>query len=181
MSEEITTLRNFLELVEASLDLSEPTALDDDCSVASVSPVKGGLVGLDVDTGRPVHVGWKYKTIDEKPVIINAGGKQTIIPPKPPPPPEPAHIVDVVMAGALYTEMRARFQPSDYMTEVDVGAKNAFVKGCLANPEFYMKWRARLAVLEAKEKFMCEGQPKSLPPRGGWPSPPRARQRIVDT
>jgi hypothetical protein len=180
MSDETTPLRDFLELVEASLNLTEPTALDD-CSVASVSPVKGGLVGLDVNTGRPVQVGWKYKTIDEKPVIINAGGKQTIIPPKPaPPPPEPVHIVDVVMAGALYTEMRARFQPSDYMTEVDVGAKNAFIKGCLTNPSFFVRWRSKLDVLNKAERLKSD-QPKPLPPCGGWPSPPRARQRIVDT
>ena len=174
------TLRNFLELVESQLDLTEPMMLDDGTCAVALAPGEGGMVGIDADTGRPMQINWRYKTIDQKPVIINAGNKQTVIPPKPPlPPPPPAHIVDIVMAGALYEAMTTRFRPGEH--GADVGAKKAFVQGCLANPDFYMKWQARLAVLEAKEKFMREGPPTPLPPAGAWPSPPRVRQRVVDT
>jgi hypothetical protein len=75
-------LKNFMELIEKTLDATEPAALDDSCSVAFLAPTDKGLVGLDMDTGSPVRVGWKYKSIHEKPVIIHAGNEQTVIPPR---------------------------------------------------------------------------------------------------
>ena len=84
MANEPTSLRGFLDLVEARLDVTEPAALGDGCCVARLAPARGGLVGLDADTGRPVRVGWRYKDIGEKPVIISAGAEQTVIPPPPP-------------------------------------------------------------------------------------------------
>jgi hypothetical protein len=82
MPNPITSLRDFLELVESQLEITEPAALDDSCSVVCLAPTDRGLVGLDADTGSPVRVGGKYKSIHEKPVIIHAGKEQTVIPPK---------------------------------------------------------------------------------------------------
>jgi hypothetical protein len=115
MIEKTTALMNFLELVEANLDVTEPAALDDGCSVVCMAPHKGGLVGLDMDTGRPVRVGWRYKDISEKPVIINAGSRQTVILPQQvaaPALPPPSPLVSITAAGALYGDMKTRFQPS---------------------------------------------------------------------
>jgi hypothetical protein len=56
MREELTTLRNFQELIVAQLDITEPAALDDGCSVASVSPVKG--VSWDSKWIPAASAGW---------------------------------------------------------------------------------------------------------------------------
>lgn len=174
------SLKDYFASVEAQLSVleaTEPTALENECSVASVAPVKGGMVGLDLETGRPMQVGWKYKTIDEKPVIINAGATQTIIPPKPPPPPIQLPAVTSVEAGALYEAMTA--SKGDFLTEADVQTKSIFVRGCLANPAFFLKWQARYAVMEAAAKFVPGPEPEPL--LADWPAPCRTRQRIVDT
>jgi hypothetical protein len=47
-----TSLKGFLDRVEARLDLTEPAATADGFCVAALAPAAGGLVGLDVDTGR---------------------------------------------------------------------------------------------------------------------------------
>lgn len=79
-----------LDIPEGLLVSTEPTVLEDECAVVGLAPAKGGLVGLDADTGRPMQLGWKYKSIDEKPVIIHSGARQTVIPPTPKPAPKPA-------------------------------------------------------------------------------------------
>ena len=174
-----TPLRDFLDLVESQLDryrmdiATEPLALDDDCSVVSVAPVQGGFVGLDMETGKPVPASWKYKTIHEKPVIINTGNKQTVIPPVSPPDEPLPMIVDSAMAGQLFEDMRAKLKYGAYMTAKDVETKNCFVVGCLSNPSFYTKWRSILDALAPVP------EPAAEPAH--WPRPPQIRQRIVDT
>jgi hypothetical protein len=186
-----STLRNFLDTVEARLDVTEPAVIDNGCAVASIAPSKDGLVGLDVDTGRPMRIGWRYKTIEEKPVIINAGAKQTVIPPAAPapkhpliplPPPvkvkaEPKLSAGAIAANKLFDAMKAKFQPSEHPTAADDRARQAFVIGCLEKPEFYQKWKARLDGLERAE----EDARRPVEPPDDWPLPPRTRQRIVDT
>ena len=172
----MSTLRDFLELMDARLDLTgpespeatEPAVLEDGCSVVGMAPAKGGLVGLDADTGSPMRVGWKYKTIDEKPVIINAGGKQTVIPPKPPPPkPPPPPPVSKANAAVLYEKLRTGgMMPPPPVDD----AKRAFIEGCVANPGFYARLQARI-----------EPVPPPEPPPGSWPAPGRTRRRVVDT
>ncbi len=170
-----TPLRNFLDLVESQLDVTEPVALDDGYCVAGVAPIQGGLVGLDLDTGQPVRVGGHhYKDITEKPVIINTGSKQTIIPPVPPPPPNTLPVVNTAMAGQLYEDMRTKLKYGEYMTANDVETKNCFVVGCIANPSFYVKWRTLIDMMKSAE-------PVVEPAPAGWPRPPQTRQRIVDT
>jgi hypothetical protein len=188
MGNESTSLRGFLDLVESRLDVTEPAVLED-CSVASIGPAQGGLVGLDVDTGRPMRIGWRYKTIEEKPVIINAGAKQTVIPPATPaaahppiPLPAPAKLPappkampeGVAAAHALYDAMKARYQPAEHETAADAKARQVFVAGCLAQPEFYIKWRDRLAALEQGRADVVRQQP-------GVRQRPGVRRRIVDT
>ena len=57
MSEDLTALRNFLELLDSQLEFTEPSVLDSGCVIASVAPVESGLVGIDVETGRPTLAG----------------------------------------------------------------------------------------------------------------------------
>jgi hypothetical protein len=76
-------LRDFFEQVGAELAATEPVELDSGY-VVQLAPAANGLVGLDVDTGKPVKVKPFYKTIAEKPVIINAGPQKTVIQPQPP-------------------------------------------------------------------------------------------------
>ena len=107
MPDELTTLRNVPDLIEAQLDITEPAALDDACPVDSVSS-RLRVPGNQWDIGRLVLVGWRYKTIDQKPVIINAGSKQTVIPPQQvaaPALPPPSPLVSITVAGALYEDM----------------------------------------------------------------------------
>jgi hypothetical protein len=189
MGNESTSLRGFLDLVESRLDVTEPAVLED-CSVASIGPVQGGLVGLDVDTGRPMRIGWRYKTIEEKPVIINAGAKQTVIPPAAPaavhpliplpapvklPAPAKALPEGAAAAHALYDAMKARYQPAEHETAADAKARQVFVAGCLAQPEFYAKWRDRLDALERGKAEAARQRAEAERQR------PVVRQRIVDT
>jgi hypothetical protein len=106
MASELPALRNFLNLIEAKIDITEPAVMEDDCAVVRLAPAKGGLVGLDADTGRPMRVGWRYPTINEKPVIINMGNKQTVIKPPPPPPPSPPQLPETASEVVdLYNDM----------------------------------------------------------------------------
>jgi hypothetical protein len=179
MPEELTSLRNFLETIEIELDLTdpdltEPTEMSGRC-YSHVSPVLGGWVGLNTDTGQPERV--HYKRIDEKPVIINAGAKQTVIPPKPVPPPLPEYHATVAEADALYEAMKARFQPGTNMVGEAVIARKFFIKGCRAIPGFYTKWRSRLDGMKQVEQSPLESPPAPK----DWPLPSRVRHRIVDT
>jgi hypothetical protein len=132
-----------------------------------------------------MRIGWRYKTIEEKPVIINAGAKQTVIPPAAPaavhpliPLPAPVKLTapakamalpeGAAAAHALYDAMKARYQPAEHETAADASARQVFVAGCLAQPEFYTKWKARLDALE-------QGKADAARQR------PVVRQRIVDT
>jgi hypothetical protein len=155
-----------LDIPEDAFTPTEPLVLEDECSVVGLAPAKGGPVGLDADTGRPMQLGWKYKSIDEKPVIIHNGRKQTVIPPTPKPPPAPRPpSVTAAEAVDLYNALHGRLGVAGLDGEVRV--RQAFVAGCLADPDFYARCRARLA--------------PEPPPDPGRPGPPRTRQRIVDT
>jgi hypothetical protein len=98
-----------------------------------------------------VLVGWRYKAVDKKPVIINAASKQTVIPPhqvaKPAlPPPSPP--VSITAASALYEDMKTRFQasaswavvhgPVEDGVEIDAGntAKRCFIAVGVAERKF---------------------------------------------
>lgn len=53
-----------------------------------------------------MRVGWRYPTINEKPVIINMGNKQTVIKPPPPPPPSPPQLPETASEVVdLYNDM----------------------------------------------------------------------------
>jgi hypothetical protein len=154
-------------VVSDALGATEPTVLEEECSVVGVAATKAGPVGLDADTGRPMQLAWdgKYEGVDVKPVIINAGAIKTMIPPRPAPPREPA-------AGAAAVgpsnAMKARFQPAEHETEADVRARRAFAEGCLANPAFYAKREARLGLLERGEAPAA--RPAAAGGRRAWPS-----------
>jgi hypothetical protein len=178
------SLRDFLGQVEAGLDPSRPAAdelaaglatepvrLDDLGDVVAVAPTAGGLVGLDVDTGTPVRVrpGWPYRSVAEKPVIITAGGRQTVLPPRSQPAPAgPPPGVDPAAAAALYDALVAR---SGTAARPE-GARRLFVAGCLADPGFYARQRALFA---GPETAAAPPTPRGRPPAY------QRRQRIVDT
>jgi hypothetical protein len=155
-----------LDIPEGVLVSTEPAVLDDECSVVGLAPAKGGMVGLDADTGRPMQLGWKYKSIDEKPVIIHNGARQTVIPPvaKPAPPPPAPKLppVTAAEAGELYNAVHGPVEATE------VGVRRAFVAACLADPAFYTRCRDRLGQAAPVEDL-------------GRPGPPRVRQRVVDT
>jgi hypothetical protein len=52
MANESTSLRGFLDQIEARLDVTEPLEVEDSWSVASLGPAKGGLVGLGTEISR---------------------------------------------------------------------------------------------------------------------------------
>ena len=168
MPNDAASLKEFLGQVEHALDLTEPTALDDGSYVVGLASSQDGLVGLDVDTGQPVQVPWKYPTIDEKPTIINYGSKQLVIPPKPKPAaPAPAPAVTAAMAADLYAAV------SPWLPEqLDASTRRIFIAGCLGNPKFYTTWRDRLA---AKD----HGLPST--PSEGTSKRTKTRQRKVDS
>jgi hypothetical protein len=94
-----------------------------------------------------VRVGPRYKAVTEKPVIINAGAHQTILPPPAP----AASVAATAAAHKLYDDEAARYQPSERKTAADEVARRRFVDRCLADPAFYARWEARLGVLERGE------------------------------
>jgi hypothetical protein len=160
MAGKAVSLRDFVAGLDTALNATDPAVLEADGAVVSIAPGPGGLVGLDLDTGKPVRLEPRYKSVAEKPVIINAGSKQIVIPPPPLPPPA-APLPPVLAAGAPPTTW----------------AKASALGDFLLDEGFADRWREVLAA-----KAEAEGRATEDPsaPRD-WPPSNRVRQRVVDT
>jgi hypothetical protein len=114
----------------------------------------------------------KYKPIDQKPVIINSGTRQTVVP-APLPPPSP-----VLLAEGRHTfDELIKWSPYSLGSESGE-AREAFALDFARDRAFRQKWLGQLA--RAVRQKVDNPWPPPAPTPPAAPSVPQRRQRMVD-
>jgi hypothetical protein len=114
----------------------------------------------------------KYKPIDQKPVIINSGTRQTVVP-APPPPPSP-----VMLAEGRHT-FDELIKWSPYSLDSESGeARETFALNFARDQAFRQKWLSQLN--RAVKQKVVNPWPLPAPTPHAAPSVPQRRPRMVD-